>query len=28
ILERTPGKQFFTQPQTERAQLFLNSMDF
>ncbi|MDT3391910.1 MAG: amino acid ABC transporter ATP-binding protein [Bacillota bacterium] len=28
ILERTPGKQFFTQPQTERTQLFLNSMDF
>lgn len=28
ILEDTPGKQFFKQPQTERAQQFLESMDF
>ncbi len=28
ILEVTPGKQFFENPQTERAQIFLNSMDF
>lgn len=28
ILEQTPGKQFFKQPQTQRAADFLNSMDF
>ena len=28
ILEDTPGQQFFKQPQTERAQKFLESMDF
>lgn len=28
ILEETPGKQFFTQPQTKRAAEFLSSMDF
>lgn len=28
ILEDTPGQQFFKQPQTERAQQFLESMDF
>lgn len=28
ILEETPGKQFFKQPQTKRAAEFLNSMDF
>jgi polar amino acid transport system ATP-binding protein len=28
IREQTPGKQFFEQPQTERAQNFLASMDF
>lgn len=28
ILEQTPGKQFFTHPQTERAQNFLTSMDY
>ncbi|UYM80888.1 amino acid ABC transporter ATP-binding protein [Heyndrickxia coagulans] len=28
ILEETPGRQFFTKPQTERAKNFLESMDF
>ena len=28
ILEETPGKEFFTKPQTKRAQEFLESMDF
>ena len=28
ILEQTPGKQFFKEPQTQRAAEFLNSMDF
>ncbi|WEV36668.1 amino acid ABC transporter ATP-binding protein [Lactobacillus sp. ESL0677] len=28
IIENTPGKQFFTKPQTDRAQEFLTSMDF
>ncbi|WP_026683529.1 amino acid ABC transporter ATP-binding protein [Heyndrickxia coagulans] len=28
ILEETPGRQFFTKPQTERAKSFLESMDF
>lgn len=28
ILEDTPGKQFFKEPQTKRAQQFLESMDF
>lgn len=28
IVENTPGKQFFDHPQTERAQRFLESMDF
>ncbi|WP_283584261.1 amino acid ABC transporter ATP-binding protein [Limosilactobacillus difficilis] len=28
ILEQTPGKQFFHEPQTQRAADFLNSMDF
>lgn len=28
ILEETPGSQFFTHPQTERAAEFLSSMDF
>lgn len=28
ILERTPGKEFFEHPQTERARNFLTSMDF
>lgn len=28
IVEDTPGQQFFTQPQTKRAQEFLDSMDF
>ncbi|MED4933562.1 amino acid ABC transporter ATP-binding protein [Heyndrickxia coagulans] len=28
ILEETPGHQFFTKPQTERAKNFLESMDF
>ncbi|WP_125982432.1 amino acid ABC transporter ATP-binding protein [Loigolactobacillus iwatensis] len=28
ILEQTPGKQFFTQPQTDRAREFLDSMAF
>ena len=28
IVEDTPGQQFFAQPQTQRAQEFLDSMDF
>ncbi len=28
ILEQTPSKQFFEKPQTDRAQEFLDSMDF
>ncbi len=28
ILEQTPSKQFFSAPQTKRAQAFLDSMDF
>ena len=28
ILEETPGKEFFTKPQTKQAQEFLESMDF
>lgn len=28
ILEQTPGKQFFEDPQTDRAKAFLESMDF
>src|SRR5699024_11591961 len=28
ILEETPGKEFFTKPQTKRAQEFFESMDF
>jgi len=28
IVEETPGRQFFTKPQTERAKSFLESMDF
>ena len=28
IVEDTPGQQFFVQPQTKRAQEFLDSMDF
>lgn len=28
ILEQTPSEQFFTAPQTDRAKVFLDSMDF